>query len=147
MKEYKYKINGNTYNITINEVNETTAQVEVNGINYNVEWEKPAAPQPVTVRKPIVTATPQPVAASASPSTPVPDNNTNGYAIKTPLPGVIIDIKVNIGDIITKGQTVAILEAMKMENNINSDRDGKVTAIAVNKGETVADGAVLVTLE
>ena len=56
-------------------------------------------------------------------------------------------MKVNVGDTVTKGQTVAILEAMKMENNINTDRDGKVAAIAVAKGETVADGAVLITLE
>lgn len=147
MKEYKYKINGNTYNVTINEMNETTAQVEVNGTNYNVEWEKPTTPQQATVRKPVIAATKQTIAPSTTPVTSTANNITNGYSIKTPLPGVIIDIKVNIGDIITKGQTVAVLEAMKMENNINSDRDGKVTTIVVKKGETVADGAVLVTLE
>ena len=83
-----------------------------------------------------------PAAAPAAQAAPA-----GGYAIKTPLPGVIIDVKVNVGDTVTKGQTVAILEAMKMENNINTDRDGKVAAIAVAKGETVADGAVLITLE
>lgn len=139
MKEYKYKINGENYNVTINEVNDTTAQVEVNGVTYNVEWEKPEAPKPVVIAKPAATPTAAP--APAAPST------TGGFAIKTPLPGVIIDVKVNVGDAVTKGQTVAILEAMKMENNINSDRDGKVASIAVSKGETVADGAVLITLE
>ena len=145
MKEYKYKINGENYNVTINEVNDTTAQVEVNGVTYNVEWEKPEPPKPVVVAKPAAPAA-KPVAPAAAPA-PAASGTASGYAIKTPLPGVIIDIKVNVGDTVAKGQTVAILEAMKMENNINSDRDGKVVSIAVNKGETVADGAVLITLE
>ena len=137
MKEYKYKINGEEYNVAINEVTDTTAQVEVNGTSYTVEWQKPAAPKPVVVAKPVAPAAQAAPAAAAA----------GGYAIKTPLPGVIIDIKVNVGDAVAKGQTVAILEAMKMENNINSDRDGKVASIAVAKGETVADGAILITLE
>ena len=141
MKEYKYKINGEEYNVTINEVADTTAQVEVNGTTYTVEWEKPATPKPVIVAKP--------AAPAAKPVAPAPAAvpAAGAYAIKTPLPGVIIDVKVNVGDTVAKGQTVAILEAMKMENNINSDRDGKVASIAVSKGETVADGAVLITLE
>ncbi|MBE6303169.1 MAG: acetyl-CoA carboxylase biotin carboxyl carrier protein subunit [Bacteroidales bacterium] len=146
MKEYKYKINGENYNVTINEVNDTTAQVEVNGVAYNVEWEKPEAPKPVVISKPVASAA-KPAAAPTAAPAPIATNAAGGYAIKTPLPGVIIDIKVNVGDTVAKGQTVAILEAMKMENNINSDRDGKVASIAVSKGETVADGAVLITLE
>ena len=146
MKEYKYKINGENYNVTINEVNDTTAQVEVNGVTYNVEWEKPEPPKPVVVAKPAAPAA-KPAAAPVAAPAPAASGAVGGYAIKTPLPGVIIDVKVNVGDAVAKGQTVAILEAMKMENNINSDRDGKVVSIAVNKGETVADGAVLITLE
>ena len=101
MKEYKYKINGENYNVTINEVGQTTAQVEVNGVAYSVEWEKPEAPKPVVVAKP---------AAPAAAPTPAPaaSGTTGGYAIKTPLPGVIIDVKVNVGDTVAKGQTVAI---------------------------------------
>ena len=144
MKEYKYKINGEEYNVTINEVTETAAQVEVNGTAYNVEWEKPTAPKPVVVAKP---AAPAAKPAAAPVAAPAAAASVAGYAIKTPLPGVIIDIKVNVGDAVVKGQTVAILEAMKMENNINTDRDGKVASIAVAKGDTVADGAVLITLE
>ena len=144
MKEYKYKINGEEYNVTINEVTDTAAQVQVNGVAYNVEWEKPAAPKPVVVAKP---AAPAAKPAAAPVAAPAATPSAGGYAIKTPLPGVIIDIKVNVGDTVAKGQTVAILEAMKMENNINTDRDGKVASIAVAKGDTVADGAVLITLE
>lgn len=144
MKEYKYKINGEEYNVTINEVTDTAAHVEVNGVAYNVEWEKPATPKPVVVAKP---AAPAAKPAAAPVAAPAAAPSAGGYAIKTPLPGVIIDVKVNVGDTVVKGQTVAILEAMKMENNINTDRDGKVASIAVAKGDTVADGAVLITLE
>ena len=144
MKEYKYTIEGNKYEVAINEVNGTTAKVTVNGAEYTVEWEKPVEEKPVVkvkpaVAKPTAPTTPATAAPAAAP--------VSGNAIKTPLPGVIIDVKVNVGDTVTKGQTVVVLEAMKMENNINADRDGKVTAIQVAKGDTVADGAVLIVLE
>ena len=145
MKEYKYKINGEEYNVTINEVSDTTAQVEVNGTSYTVEWEKPVAPKPVVVAKPVAPAAKPAAPASAPAAAPAPA--AGGYAIKTPLPGVIISVKVNVGDTVAKGQTVAVLEAMKMENNITSDRDGKIASVAVSAGDTVADGAILVTLE
>ena len=145
MKEYKYTIEGNKYQVTINEVKETTAKVTVNGIEYNIEWEKPVEEKPVVKVQPVA-AKPTPAAAPAAPAA-APAAPTNGYAIKTPLPGVIIDVKVNVGDTVKKGTTVVTLEAMKMENNINADRDGKVVAIQVAKGDTVADGAVLVVLE
>ena len=145
MKEYKYTIDGNKYEVAINEVAETTAKVTVNGVEYNVEGEKPEEKKPVVVVKPVAAAPAPAGAAPAAPSASAAP--ANGHAIKTPLPGVIIDVKVNVGDTVAKGDTVIILEAMKMENNINSDRDGKVVSIAVAKGDTVADGAVLVVLE
>ena len=143
MKEYKYKINGNEYAVCINEVNDTTANVTVNGEEYKVEWEKPKEEKPVVKVQPVAA---KPAQANPAP-TVAPAATVKGNAIKTPLPGVIIDVKVNIGDTVKKGDTVVVLEAMKMENNINADRDGKVTAIQVAKGDTVADGAVLVVLE
>ena len=144
MKEYKYKINGNEYTVCINEVNDTTANVTVNGEEFKVEWEKPKEEKPVVKVQP-VTAKPAPTpAATTAPAVAVA---AKGNAIKTPLPGVIIDVKVNVGDMVKKGETVVVLEAMKMENNINADRDGKVVAVQVAKGDTVADGAVLVILE
>ena len=143
MKEYKYKINGNEYAVCINEVNDTTANVTVNGEEFKVEWEKPKEEKPIVKIQP---------AAAKPASTPTPTSATptvaaKGNAIKTPLPGVIIDVKVNVGDMVKKGDTVVVLEAMKMENNINADRDGKIIAVQVTKGDTVADGAVLVVLE
>ena len=144
MKEYKYRINGNEYAVSINEVCDTTAKVTVNGTEYDVEWEKPVEEKPVVKVQPVVA---KPTAAPAPAAKPVAAAPAGGYSIKTPLPGVIIDVKVNVGDTVAKGQTVVVLEAMKMENNINADRDGKVVAIQVAKGDTVADGAVLVVLE
>ena len=67
--------------------------------------------------------------------------------VKSPLPGVILDIKVKEGDEVKKGQTVIILEAMKMENSINADRDGKVASIKVSKGESVLEGTDLIIIE
>ena len=143
MKEYKYKINGNEYAVCINEVNDTTANVTVNGEEYKVEWEKPKEEKPIVKVQPVAA---KPAQAAPAPAV-APAAAVKGNAIKTPLPGVIIDVKVNVGDTVKKGDTVIVLEAMKMENNINADRDGKVTAIQVAKGDTVADGAVLVVLE
>ena len=142
MKEYKYTIDGNKYDVAINEVGETTAKVTVNGTEYTVEWEKPVEEKPVVKVQPAAKPAAAPAAAPAPAAVPV-----SGNAIKTPLPGVIIDVKVNVGDTVKKGDTVVVLEAMKMENNINADRDGKVVAIEVAKGDTVADGAALIVLE
>ncbi len=144
MKEYKYTINGNKYEVAINEVCDTAAKVTVNGEEYTVEWENPVEEKPVIKVQPVAA---KPATAPAPAAKPVAAAPTGGHSIKTPLPGVIIDVKVNVGDTVAKGQTVIILEAMKMENNINADREGKVTAIQVAKGDTVADGAVLVVLE
>lgn len=139
MKEYKYTINGNQYQVAIEEAGETTAKAIVNGTEYIVEWEKPKEEKPVVKVKPAAAPKPATAAPAAAP--------ISGNAIKTPLPGVIIDVKVSVGDTVKKGDTVVVLEAMKMENNINADRDGKVVSIAVSKGDTVADGAPLVILE
>ena len=143
MKEYKYKINGNEYAVCINEVNDTTANVTVNGEEFKVEWEKPKEEKPIVKIQPAATKP----ASTPTPTVATPTVAAKGNAIKTPLPGVIIDVKVNVGDMVKKGDTVVVLEAMKMENNINADRDGKVIAVQVTKGDTVADGAVLVVLE
>ena len=144
MKEYRYTIDGNKYEVAINEVNDTTAKVTVNGAEYTVEWEKPVEEKPVVKVQPVAA---KPATAAATPAAAPAAAPVNGHTIKTPLPGVIINVKVNVGDTVKKGDTVVVLEAMKMENNINTDRDGKVTAVQVAKGDTVADGAVLIVIE
>lgn len=146
MKEYKYIINGNQYNVTIGDINDNIAQVEVNGTSYKVELEKaPAvAVKPAVVRQAV--APTKPAVQTTVVNKPAPAAGGKS-GVKSPLPGVILDIKVNVGDTVKKGQTIIILEAMKMENNINADKDGTVTAISVNKGDSVLEGSVLVTIE
>ena len=148
MKEYKYKINGNLYNVVIGDIEENIAHVEVNGTHYTVEMEKKpkAAPAP----KPVVRPAAKPAAAAAPAAAAPAAKPAAGGAksgVKSPLPGVILDIKVKEGDEVKKGQTLIILEAMKMENSINADKDGKVAAINVSKGESVLEGTDLVIIE
>ncbi len=145
MKEYKYKINGNLYNVVIGDIEDNIAHVEVNGTHYTVEMEKKpkAAPAP----KPIARPAAKPAAAAAPAAAPAAKPAAAKSGVKSPLPGVILDIKVKEGDMVKKGQTVIILEAMKMENSINADKDGKITAINVSKGESVLEGTDLVIIE
>ena len=144
MKEYKYKINGNEYNVAVEELEGNKANVTVNGKIYEVELDKPAKP---AVTKPVARpAAAAPTAAPAPAVAPAPRPAAGGAGIKAPLPGVILDIKVKVGDAVAKGQTVAILEAMKMENNINADREGTVVSINVEKGQSIAEGTDIITL-
>ncbi len=138
MKEYKYKINGNLYKVSVGDIDGKNVHVEVNGTPYTVELEKEAAPK----IKPIArAAAPAPAPAMSRPAP------AGQGGIKSPLPGVILDIKVNKGDTVKRGQTLMILEAMKMENDIKSDRDGTVTAINVSKGESILEGTDLLIIE
>lgn len=140
MKTYKFKINGNEYNVAINSVEGTNASVTVNGTDYLVELENaPAAPAPAA---PVAAAPVQAAPAAA----PKPASSGAGKAVTSPLPGVIIAIKVNVGDSVKAGQEVAVLEAMKMENSIEAEHDGTVTAIHVAKGDSVLEGAAVVTI-
>ena len=141
MKEYKYKINGNVYKVTVGDIEDNVANVEVNGTSYSVKIDAPK--KEAVAPKPVVRHVATPAAAPAA-SKPAASSKSG---VKSPLPGVILDVKVNVGDEVKKGDVVVILEAMKMENNINADRDGKITAINVSKGESVLEGTDLVMIE
>ena len=145
MKQYRFKINGNDYNVVINSTEGKTASVTVNGTPYQVGLEEaPAAP----VQDVPVQAVPAQPAAPAAPAQPAtrPAVPGTGKAVTSPLPGVIIAVKVNVGDSVKAGQEVAVLEAMKMENSIEATHDGTVTAIHVAKGDSVLEGASVVTI-
>lgn len=145
MKTYRFKINGNEYNVAINSVDGTNASVTVNGTDYQVELENaPAAPVQTAPAVAPVTAPAQ--AAPAAPAAPKPAASGAGKAVTSPLPGVVIAVKVNVGDSVKAGQEVAVLEAMKMENSIEATQDGTVTAIHVAKGDSVLEGAAIVTI-
>jgi biotin carboxyl carrier protein len=139
MKQFKYTINGNLYNVTVNKVEDTTAEVEVNGTPYKVLMDKPTKKQVITVKRPVQTIT--------SPVVSRPASAASGGAVKSPLPGVILSIDCKVGDTVKKGQKLLVLEAMKMENTISSDRNGVVTEIKVNKGDSVLESAELVIIK
>lgn len=145
MKEYKFKINGNDYNVAINSTNGNLADVTVNGVSYQVEMENamPAVPvQAAPVAAPVATPAAAPVQAAAPAAKPAGE----GKPVTSPLPGVIIEVSVKEGDTVAAGQKVAVLEAMKMENEIQADRAGIVTKINVSKGDSVLEGAAIVTI-
>jgi biotin carboxyl carrier protein len=140
MKTYKFKINGNEYNVDINSVEGNIADVTVNGASYKVEMDTPVAPA-APVPAP---AAPAPAAAAAAPAPAAPAGA--GKAVTSPLPGVIIEVSVKEGQAVKAGQKVAVIEAMKMENEIQASSDGTVTAILVHKGDSVLEGAEIVKI-
>ena len=145
MKQYKFKITGNDYNVAINSTNGNLADVTVNGVSYQVEMENsmPAA-APVQAAPQASAPAPQPAAAAAP--APAAKPAGEGKAVTSPLPGVIIEVSVKEGDTVAAGQKVAVLEAMKMENEIQAEKAGVVTKIHVSKGDSVLEGASIVTI-
>ncbi len=130
---YKYKINGNRYEIEVQSVVGDMATVLVNGQTYKVEIEREPQPE----KKKVV------VVAPAAPKA----EEGKGTAVVAPLPGVIADIKVKVGDTVKIGDTVVILEAMKMENNLDTEVSGTVKEILVQAGESVKENTPLVVIE
>ena len=138
MANYKFKINGNDYSVDINSIEGNVANVNVNGTDYKVEMaDVPASAAPV-----IATQTEIPASKAQSQQQPA----GAGKQITSPLPGVIIEVSVKEGQTVKAGQKVAIIEAMKMENEISASNDGTVTAIHVAKGDSVLEGAPIVTI-
>ena len=148
MKEYNLKINGNDYKVAINEVEDSVAKVEVNGTPFTVEFEQPVAkPKAIKVVKPTVTAAPAVTPAAGRPSAATnAAPSAGGTEVTSPLPGVVLDVLVKEGDAVKQGQTVMMLEAMKMENAIEAPADGVVKSINAKKGDSVLEGAVLAIL-
>ena len=142
MKSFKYTINGNVYKVHINSVVDDIAEVEVNGTPYQVKMEKPAKKQMVTLKRPAQA----PTTPSGESVITRPAASTTQGAIKSPLPGVILQLKCNVGDTVKRGQVLLILEAMKMENDVNAPCDGKVLSINTTKGSAVETGAVLAVI-
>lgn len=140
MKEFKYTIDGQEYKVQIEDVEGNIASVNVNGEAFKIEMEQEAEPE----KKKVVLG--QPTAAEESEATSAASVNT-ANALKAPLPGVVTEIKVAVGDEVKAGDVVVVLEAMKMANNLEAEKDGKVTAICVKNGESVLEDAPLVVIE
>lgn len=146
MKQYKYTINGADYDVTIDSLNGNKAKVIVNGMSFDVEMQGtlnesdlPDAPAADASAAP---AAPKAAAPAAAPA----GAPGKGTPVKAPLPGVVTAINVNVGQKVKKGETVVVLEAMKMENNIAAECDGTVTSVCVAQGDSVMEGTVLVTV-
>lgn len=154
--KYQYKVKGADYVVEIVEVVGKMAQVRVNGIPFEVELQKPinTAKHPSMGRsrsksvfpsgESVTTQEVQVAPAAAKPVQGVPTEA--GTALKAPLPGTITDVKVTVGQHVNVGDTAVILEAMKMQNNIEAEYAGTVTSIVVKQGDTVMEGAVLLTI-
>ena len=157
MKTYKYKVQGVDYEVEIAEVEGKIARVNVNGIPFEIEMQKPINAD----KHPALAATKR-SAASAAPVAPVeaapaaqpaakpqaaPAATAGaGTPVKAPLPGTINAINVKVGDKVAVGDIVIVLEAMKMQNNIEAESAGTVTSILVNQGDSVMEGAVMLTI-
>lgn len=141
MKEFKYTIDGKEYKVAIAEIDENNvADITVNGESYKVQLEK----EEVAEKKKVVLG--QPTEAAADDAAPAANVNT-ANAVKAPLPGTIIEIYVEVGQEVKAGDTLVVLEAMKMSNNIEAEKDGKVTAICVKPGQAVLEEEALVVVE
>ena len=116
-------------------------KITVNGVSYDVQVEEvsgdsvssaPSAPAPAAPKAP---------AAPAAPKAPVA-----GETVNSPMPGTVLDVQIKPGDYVKSGDTLLVLEAMKMENAIVAPKDGKVAEVYVIKGQTVESGTALVTI-
>jgi glutaconyl-CoA/methylmalonyl-CoA decarboxylase subunit gamma len=143
MKKFSFTINGNAYDLEIKSVEDNIAEVEVNGFSYTVEFDRVLE----------TTKTPKLVRTEAVPSTDITrsEQKTSSPAgpkgsgfIKSPLPGTILDIYVKVGDVVKTGDKLLTLEAMKMENIINSDKSGKVISVNFKKSDAVMEGDILI---
>ena len=144
MKTYKYTINGTQYEVSIGEIADNIANVTVNGEEFKVEME----PEPEQEKKKVVVKTG--AAKESAPAADAPTSSANvntANALKAPLPGVITEIKVAVGDEVAVGDVLVVLEAMKMANNRESEKAGKVTAILVSQGASVMEDTPLVVVE
>ena len=149
MKTYSLTINGNKYDVTVEGVADGKAAVSVNGIPYEVALDasvpapaaSPAASPAAAPSGKAPVSRPEPVGRASGPA---PESASS--TVTSPLPGVIIEVSVKEGQAVRAGEKVAVLEAMKMENEITAPRDGTVTAIHAAKGDSVLEGAPVVTI-
>ncbi len=142
MKKFKFTIQGNNYDVEILNIEENFAEIDVNGSTYKVEiqQEVKSTKTPKLVRKQFE---PQ---ESATVKTNKPSAKAAAGLIKAPLPGVIIEVKAKEGDEVKIGDKLLVMEAMKMENNINADREGKIVSVKIKQGDSVLEGDVLVEI-
>ena len=156
--KYQYTVKGVDYEFEIQDIEGNIANVTVNGIPFEVEMKQPvkAGKQKVKLNEErraeeseerrVKSEESNSSSASAASTSSAPTAGV-GKPVVAPLPGTINEIKVKVGDKVNAGDTVVILEAMKMQNNIEAETSGTITSINVNKGDAVMEGDTLVTIK
>ena len=152
--KYQYTVKGVDYEVEIQDIEGNIANVTVNGIPFEVEMKQPvkAGKQKVKlseerrVKSEESNSSSSATNASSATTTQPAAAAASGKPVVAPLPGTINEIKVKVGDKVNAGDTVVILEAMKMQNNIEAETSGTITSINVNKGDAVMEGDTLVTI-
>ena len=140
MKKYKFTIRGNEYEVEIKDFEGDVAKIEVNGTKYNVEVHQEIK----TTKTPTLVRPRIPVDRKDS---KIKKTISSTYSLKAPLPGNIFKILMQVGDEVKKGDTIMIMEAMKMENNIQAEKEGKITSMKVKEGDAVLQNDVLAEIE
>ena len=158
MAKYEYKVKGVDYVVEIQDIEGNIANVTVNGIPFEVEMKQPVKSSKQKVKltdgQNNISASSVASAGSAAGSSSAASSDSSsiqatpaaGKPVVAPLPGTINEIKVKVGDKVNTGDTVVVLEAMKMQNNIDAETSGTITSINVNKGDAVMEGDTLVTI-
>jgi len=141
MKNYKFTIGGSNYEVDIISFEENIIQMEVNGTPYSVEMDRSVktSKTPVLIRSSV----PQPTRSESKIKKNI---STSATPVKSPLPGVILVVMVKEGDEVKVGQKLLSMEAMKMENHVLAEKEGKVTAIKVKTGDTVLQNDTLLEI-
>ena len=140
MKKYKFTISGNQYDVHLKDIEDNVAELDVNGTIYEVEihGEVKTSKTPKLIRKPVEKMPGEgQIKKSAS---------TGKHKVTAPLPGTILKINVTVGDVVTEGQNLMVMEAMKMESEVKSPCDGKILAVHISAGDTVQASDPLFTI-
>lgn len=140
MKKFDFTIKGYKYEVLIKNFEKNVANIEVNGTSYEVEVHRDmkVTKTPTLVRHPVV---------SKPGEGQITKKDATVYKVKAPLPGSIFKLNVAVDDTVKKGDTLLVMEAMKMENNIMSEKDGVIKSIKVAVGDAVLQEDVLMEIE
>jgi biotin carboxyl carrier protein len=140
MKKYKFTIRGNDYDVHLKDIEDNIAELDVNGTIYEViiHGQIKTSKTPKLIRKPVEQMPGEGQIKKTE--------STGKHKITAPLPGTILKINVTVGDVVTEGQNVMIMEAMKMENQIQTTKGGEITSIKVNVGDSVLQDDVLIEI-